>query len=107
MDKIPKILIIEDDIDLVAAIKKMLENKGYNVFAAYDPEEGDDKLKQEKPDLIILDVMFGSKGESKGFAFATRVRTDREYSDTPILMLTAINTEKPFFNFSPDTDGEY
>jgi len=107
MNEIPKILIIEDDVDLVAAMGKMLESKGYKVIVAYDPEEGNVKLKQERPDLIILDVMFGSQGESKGFDFAQKIRSDKQIADIPILMLTAINTEKPYFNFSPDTDGEF
>lgn len=107
MNEKPKILIIEDDVDLVAAMGKMLESKGYNVIVAYDPEEGNVKLKQERPDLIILDVMFGSKGESKGFDFAQKIRSDKQIADIPILMLTAINTEKPYFNISPDTDGEF
>jgi DNA-binding response OmpR family regulator len=107
MDEKPKILIIEDDIDLVAAMKKMLENKGYNIIAANSPEEGNEKLKQEKPDLIILDVMFGSKGESKGFDFSTEIRTNKQFAAIPILMLTAINAINPFFNFSPGTDGEF
>ena len=107
MNEKPKILIIEDDADLVAAMKKMLENKGHNVIVAYDPEEGNEKLRHDKPDLIILDVMFGSQGESKGFDFAQQIRNDKKISDIPILMLTAINTEKPYFNFSPDTDGEF
>jgi len=107
MKEKPKILIIEDDVDLVAAMGKMLESKGYNIIVAYDPEEGNEKLKQERPDLIILDVMFGSQGESKGFDFAQKIRSDKQIADIPILMLTAINTEKPYFNFSPDTDGEF
>lgn len=107
MNEKPKILIIEDDADLVAAMKKMLENKGHNVIVAYDPEEGNEKLRHDRPDLIILDVMFGSQGESKGFDFAQQIRNDKKISDIPILMLTAINTEKPYFNFSPDTDGEF
>jgi DNA-binding response OmpR family regulator len=107
MNEKPKILIIEDDADLVAAMKKMLENKGHNVVVAYDPEEGNEKLRQDKPDLIILDVMFGNKGESKGFDFAQMIRNDKQIADIPILMLTAINTEKPYFNFSPDTDGQF
>ena len=107
MNEKPTILIIEDDADLVAAMKKMLENKGHNVVVAYDPEEGTEKLRHERPDLIILDVMFGSLGESKGFDFAQKIRNDKQIADIPILMLTAINTEKPYFNFSPDTDGEF
>src|SRR4030065_984518 len=107
MNEKAKILVVEDDNDLVAAITKILENKGYDATSAYDPEEGWDKLKQNKPDLIILDVMFGGKGESKGFDFAQKIRCDRQFSDIPILMMTAINTEKPFFNFSADTDGGF
>jgi DNA-binding response OmpR family regulator len=107
MNEKPTILIIEDDVDLVAAMGKMLESKGYNVIIAYDPEEGNEKLKHERPDLIILDVMFGNKGESKGFDFALKIRNDKQNADIPVLMLTAINSEKPYFNFSPDTDGEY
>jgi len=107
MNEKPKILIIEDDVDLVAAMKKMLESKGHNVFVAYDPDEGEIKLKQERPDMIILDVMFGSRGESKGFDFAQKIRNNKQIADIPILMLTAINKEKPYFNFSPDTDGEF
>ena len=107
MNEKSKILVVEDDNDLVAAITKILENKGYAPSSAYDPEEGWDKLKQDKPDLIILDVMFGSNGESRGFDFAQKIRYDKKFSDIPILMMTAINAEKPFFNFSPDTDGEF
>lgn len=102
-----KILIIEDDADLVAALKILLETRNYEVMTAYDPDEGSMKLKQERPDLIILDVMFGHKGESRGFGFAQNLRNDKQYSEIPVLMLTAINTEKPFFNFSPETDGEF
>ena len=107
MNEKSKILIIEDDTDLVAALKILLETRDYKVSTAFDPEEGNTKLHQERPDLIILDVMFGSKGESKGFDFAQKIRYDKQYADIPILMLTAINTEKPFFNFSPETDGEF
>ena len=107
MNEKEKILIIEDDTDLIAAIAKILENKGYTAICAYDPEEGLEKLNQDKPDLIILDVMFGSKGETKGFDFAQKLRYEKQFSDIPILMMTAINTEKPFFNISPDTDGEF
>jgi DNA-binding response OmpR family regulator len=107
MSEKQNILIIEDDTDLVAAIARMLENKGYHTLCAYDTEEGLVKLEQGKPDLIILDVMFGSRGESKGIYFAQKVKSDKQYSGIPILMITAFNTERPFFNISPETDAEY
>ncbi|MFH0842222.1 MAG: response regulator [Bacteroidota bacterium] len=107
MNQKEKILIIEDDADLVAAMVKLLENRSYTVNFAYDPAEGLEKLNREKPDLIILDVMFGSKGESKGFDFAQKLKHNKLFAGIPVLMITAINTERPFFNFSPETDGEY
>ena len=74
---------------------------------ANDPDEGYEKLKQENPDLIILDVMFGGKNELEGFDFANKIRLDKQYAGTPVLMMSAINTIIPFFNFSPEADQEY
>lgn len=107
MNEKPKILVIEDDNDLVAAIKIMLVNKGYDPIVAADPEEGNEKMVKERPDLIILDVMFGNRGESKGFDFAQNIKLDKQYASIPILMLTAINSERPYFRFSPETDAEF
>lgn len=107
MNEKPKILIIEDDADLVAAMKRILESKGFIAKIAYDPDEGKEELKKDEPDLIILDVMFGNKGESKGFDFAQTIKLDKKFASIPILMLTAINIERPSFKFSPDTDGEF
>ena len=107
MSEKSKILIVEDDIDMVDSLKKLLETKGYDIAFAYDPEEGNNKLIKERPDLIILDVMFGSKGEAMGFKFARRVKNDKQYAEIPIIMLTAINTKAQYFHFSPETDGEF
>jgi DNA-binding response OmpR family regulator len=107
MNEKPKILIVEDDTDLVESMKKFLESKDYDSLVAYDPSEGFEILKQELPDLIILDVMFGTKGEAKGFDFARKLRMEKQFAGIPILMLTAINVKKPSFHFSPDTDAEF
>lgn len=102
-----KILIVEDDLDLVEATKLILENNGYKVVTASDTADGMNKVIQEKPGLIILDVMFGSQGKSGGFQFAATLRQSEDLSSIPILMLTAVNVENPGFDFSPKTDGEY
>jgi len=95
------------------------EGEGNAIFLADPPElirkkvmravtdAGPTEMNQEKPDLIILDVMFGSQGESKGFDFAQKLKHNKLFASIPVLMVTAINTERPFFNFSPETDGEY
>lgn len=102
-----KILIIEDDLDMIEALKLVLEKRNYIVITALDPEEGLEKLKREKPDLLILDVMFGSEQKTKGFDFAIKIRQDKELSKIPILMITAVNFQYPQFGFSPETDEEY
>ena len=107
MSNMPKILIVEDDIDLVESTKKILETRGYQIIVAYDPEEAGERLKKQIPDLIILDVMFGSKGESLGFDFARKVKHDRQFAEIPIVMLSAINAKEHYFSFSPETDGEF
>ncbi|MEE9191450.1 MAG: response regulator [Candidatus Aerophobetes bacterium] len=105
-----KILVIEDDEQMVEFVKRVLEAHFYQVHSAPSAEEGLKKVKELSPDLIILDVMLETKGE--GFWTAQKLKsTDaqseyREYSHIPILMLTAIHTQTEF-RFSPETDGEY
>jgi CheY-like chemotaxis protein len=102
-----KILMIDDDPDIVTAIRIPLEASGYEFSVASSGTEGLEKIKEVKPDLIILDVMMETTTE--GFQLAHRLR-DRspsseyaEYSSIPILMLTAIHTTTPL-RFAPDED---
>ena len=88
MSKGEKILIVDDDLDLVEAMKVVLESKEYEVAVATTGEEGLEKAKGEKPALIILDVMMETG--DKGFDVSRRLRADEELKNVPILMLTAI-----------------
>ena len=72
-----KILIIEDDEDTVEAMKITLEAENYRVLSAFNPDEGLKKARDERPDLIILDVMFGKKEKSKGFDYAIKMKQER------------------------------
>jgi len=83
-----KILIIDDDPDIVEAMRVVLENKNYQVNSAASGKEGLRKAKQDKPDLIILDVMMETM--DKGFDVARDLKKDQNCKDIPILMLTAI-----------------
>lgn len=104
MNKKYKILVIEDDLDAIEAIKLILESGNYSVVTAFDYEEGLSKVKSEKPDLLILDVMLPGKS---GFDLSYEVRKDRSLSWIPVIMLTAVNIKQPGFNFSIETDGEH
>jgi len=86
MDK--KILLVDDEVDFIEINKLALENKGYRVVAAYDEKEALDKALEEKPDLIILDVML--KTRTGGFSVSRELRKYEEIRDTPIIMITAI-----------------
>ncbi len=83
-----KVLIVDDDPDIVEAMKIVLENKEYRVSVAKDGEEGLRKAEIEKPDLIILDVMMETK--DKGFEVARKIKRNKSLGHIPIIMLTAI-----------------
>ena len=83
-----KILIVDDDPDIVESMKIVLEDKGHEVAVAYSGEEGLKAVKKEKPDLIILDIMMETG--DKGFEVARELRKDNSFKGIPILMLTAI-----------------
>lgn len=83
-----KILIIDDDVDIIEAMSVVLKSKNYQVISAKSGEEGLVKAKAEKPDLIILDIMMETT--DKGFDVARELRKNKNYKDMPILMLTAI-----------------
>jgi CheY-like chemotaxis protein len=109
MDK-PKILIIDDDPDLVESMQITLEANDYQVESAYNGTEGLRLVKEINPDLIILDVMMDSITE--GFQVSYQLRSQdpqspyRDYSNIPILMVTGVS-QKMHMKFSPEADEDY
>lgn len=99
-----KILIIDDDIDLVEAMRLTLESAGFEVIDAQDGQKGLDKLKAENADLVILDVMMGTQDE--GFHVAYQIRNDEQTSDIPVIMVTAVGQETGF-SFDKDKDEDF
>ena len=79
-----KVLLIDDDIDLVEANKIVLEANGYLVYTAYNGEDGLKMAKQEIPDVIILDVSMEKKDE--GFYVSQKIRSTPEIAKIPILI---------------------
>ncbi len=87
-----KILIVDDDPDILVAIGAVLEARNYEIVTARDGEEGLAKLKKEKPDLMVLDLLMPRKD---GFAVCKELKDPRwsKYSDMPILILTSVREE--------------
>lgn len=92
-----KILIVDDDPDLVEAVTMILESKHYEVAAAYGGLEGLQKAKTEKPDLIVLDVMMPDKD---GYAVCREMKADSKLSRIPILLLTAVVSKIPTTHYT-------
>ena len=83
-----KILVTDDDQDIRDSLQAILEAQNYSVVTAADKIEGMEKVKAEKPDLMILDVMMESWQD--GFEMARELKQDPELKDIRILMLTGI-----------------
>ena len=81
------ILVVDDDTDLVEALAMKLESENFEVAKAYDGIEGLEKVKAERPALIILDVMMPRKD---GYQLCDELKNDEEYKSIPIILLTAV-----------------
>ncbi len=105
-----RVLVIDDDPDLVESIRITLEANNYEVFSAENGTEGIRMVKEAHPDLIILDVMMDTITEGFHVSYQLHSRDPnseyREYSSIPILMLTGIS-QKTHMKFSYKEDEDY
>jgi two-component system alkaline phosphatase synthesis response regulator PhoP len=88
MKQRPKILLVDDDVDLVKVMSGALESKAYEVIVAYNGREGLEKARQEKPDLVVLDILMPV---ADGFTFADEFRKDPSLAKIPVLALTSFS----------------
>lgn len=99
-----RILVIDDDPDVVLAFRMPLESAGYEVQDAHSQESGLAAVDEFKPDLIILDVMMET--HTAGFQLVQKLHgpsAKEEHKRIPILMATAIHQTTPL-RFGPDED---
>ena len=87
-----KILVVDDDPDILDAVIMILESRGYEVSTARDGVEGLANLKEVKPDLMILDLLMP---KMDGFAVCKELQDPRwsKYRNIPILMLTSVRED--------------
>jgi len=92
MEKSKKILVVDDDPDIREAVSAVLESQDYEVITARDGEEGLTKLREERPDLMILDLLMP---RMDGFAVCKELKDPRwtKYANIPILVLTSVREE--------------
>ncbi len=107
MNEPPKILVVDDDKDLVKALSLVLESRGYAVVVAHDGPSGIDATERERPDLVLLDVMMPEGTEGFHVVWNLRNRPEAYFRQLPIIILTAIH-QQTSLRFHPDAeDGTY
>jgi len=84
-----KILVVDDDIDLLEQVKAVLEASGYLVTAAESEKEALQLLEQERPDLAVLDLMM--ENQDSGFVLSYKIK--KKYPDTPVIIVTAVTSQ--------------
>ena len=86
-----KILIVDDEQDIVESVKFILESSDYTCYCAYNGEDGLRLAKEIMPDLIILDVMMP---KINGYKISRLLKFDNKYKNIPIIMVTARSQEE-------------
>ena len=84
------ILVVEDDLHMRVFITTVLETSGYNATACKDGQDGIRKIKEDLPDLIILDVMMPEEG---GTSMYRQLKTDNQFKDIPVVMLSGVESK--------------
>jgi CheY-like chemotaxis protein len=88
-----KILIIDDEPDIVMYLKVLLENHGYRVVTASDGQQGMELARQENPDLVCLDIMMPRK---TGVALYQEIKTDPKLKELPCIIISAYESAYTF-----------
>ncbi len=84
------ILVVEDDLHMRIFITTVLETSGYNATASKDGQDGIRKVKEDRPDLIILDVMMPEEG---GVSMYRQLKTDNQFKNIPVVMLSGVESK--------------
>lgn len=98
-----KILIADDDVQLVDSMKTLLENAGFNPFYTYKSENIIQTVKDVKPDLILLDVMFAGSTGPDGFQISRELHNEPMLKDIPVIILSGVRKVRNLpFDYNPD-----
>ena len=82
-----RILVVDDEPDFALLVQGNLQKEGFDVDVAYNGVEGLEKIKQNPPDAIVLDVMMPEKD---GYEVCAELKKDDRFAEIAILMLTAV-----------------
>ncbi|MCB2222060.1 MAG: response regulator [Bacteroidetes bacterium] len=101
MEARKKIMIVDDDIDVLTQMKMQVERFGFETITAESQKEGEALLETEKPDLAIFDLMM--ENQDSGFILSYKMK--KKYPDVPVIIATAVTAETGMI-FGLDTEEE-
>ena len=101
--KVKKVLLIDDDVDLLEQNKILMESRGFDVITAESGEEGYEKFLETKPDTVIVDLMM--EESDTGFVVCHRIKKTDHGKSIPVFILTSA-TYDTGFKFDSKTDEE-
>ena len=104
MSKEQKILVIEDDPDIITTVQMMLEPEGFEIIQAHTGSEGISRARLDRPDLILLDLML--ERHDTGFTVAKTLKGDPVTRSIPIIMVSSVS-ERTGFSFDQQSDGHW
>ena len=96
-----KILVVDDDPDFVEITRIILENSGYDVVSASDSEEAIEKMRNDKPDLVLLDIMMSQPLD--GVEVSKKMLEDDNLKKVPIIVVSSI-TDSPHLAEFPSNE---
>jgi len=82
-----KIMIVDDEDDIITFLKTLFEKEGYQTVTAMNGVDASDVLRSEKPDLITLDLQMP---KNTGTDFYRKIRRDKEYADIPVIVISGL-----------------
>ncbi len=98
-----KILIIDDDRDIIETTGALLESAGFTVESEQSVEKGIERIREDPPDLVLLDIMFPGQ-QTRGFEGAVEIK--KKWPELPLFMFTAINRTYAFDFNKEDVPAE-
>ena len=97
------ILIVDDDYDFLEINRMILERAGYRVVTAAEPKQALVRMEEEKPDLVITDLMMTTL--DSGFLFARTIKEHPRYADVPVIIATSVSSALGL-DFRPRTEED-
>ena len=98
------VLIVDDDVDFAAAVSTMLTGRGHETGTETDADKAVDRIRQRRPDVVVLNVMF-PENDTAGFDVARAIR--RNFGALPVILLTAVNNTFPLGFSNKDRDATW